>query len=336
MEGDVVKYAELQPLGGGRHRVGLWGARSFRQMPEASPEDLAATALSADPNEQIAPGGPLDQPWTAGALRKLKRYPVFASFADSDVLVKFITLPDLSEQEIAGMVELRHREYLPLPNAQIVYDFSIVRFLTQPEDDSEGAAGEQAEMRVMVTGAERGTYLMYRETIAREGIILRSLETNQAALTRACNYFLGPESSGTYAALYLSETYSKIIFVVEGGLYYSRLLEQGLLALTPDEPGKRRVERLLRELYRSVDFFSVESRGVPIETLYVINGGANPDSGTSHRIQQFLASRLSVNVQTLQRAAGDSDRITLPQGQLVGTLLLPIGLALRAYTEGGI
>jgi Tfp pilus assembly PilM family ATPase len=336
VEGDVIKFAELQPMGGGRHRVGRWGARSFREVTEAAPQDPGDMTVPVDPLEQIVPGGPLNQPWTVKALRKLKRYPVFASFADSDVLVKFITLPDLSEQEIAGMVELRHREYLPLPNAQVVYDFSIVRFLAQLESDSEEAAEDQAEMRVMVTGAERGTYLMYRETIAQEGIILRSLETNQAALTRACNHLLGPESSGTYAALYLSETYSIIIFVVEGGLYYSRLLEQGLVALTPDETGKRRVERLLRELYRSVDFFSVESRGVPIEKLYVINGGANPDSGTSHRIRQFLASRLSVDVQTLQEAMGESDRITLPQGQLVGTLLLPIGLALRAHTEGGM
>ena len=343
----MVKYAELQALSGGRLRIGSWGARSFSTSPEGSAADAAPQeGVPESPPAEPSTGGPLAQPWTVGVLRKLKRFPVFASFADSDVLVKFITLPELTEQEVARMVELRYREYLPLPNAQIVYDFSIVRFtpFQSPEGSeapAEAAFGrtageEEAELRVMVTGAERGTYLMYREAIAQEGVILRSMETNQAALTRACNCLLGPDHPGTYAALYLSESYSIVNFVVEGGLYYSRLLEQGLAALTPDEAGKRRAERLLRELYRSVDFFSVESRGIPIETLYLINGSATPDVGVSERIQRFLVERLAVKVQTLHQAVAEREAVALPQGILAGTLLLPIGLALRAYAEAGL
>jgi len=352
IEGNVVKYAEVHSLSDGRLRIGAWGTRSFVGGSEKMMEDLPekeenGTDVEAPPAPDIELGGPLLQPWTVGILRKLKRFPVFASFADSDVLVKFITLPELSEQEVARMVELRHREYLPLPNAQIVYDFSVVRFTPyQPayeesEDASAGPAGrggsdEEGELRVMVAGAERGTYLMYREAIAQEGVILRSLETNQSALTRACNALLGPDQSRTYAALYLSESYSIVNFVVEGGLYYSRQLEQGLSALTPDEAGNRRAERMLRELYRSVDFFSVESRGIPIETLYLVNGGASPDAGTSQRIQQFLAERLAVDVRTLHQAVSEGDSVALPQGTLAGTLALPIGLALRGHQGDGI
>jgi Tfp pilus assembly PilM family ATPase len=354
IEGNVVKYAEVQSLSGGRLSVGAWGARSFsaaperiEELPETEGNGSEVEVPPAVPSGEPSPGGPLLQPWTVGVLRKLKRYPVFASFADSDVLVKFITLPELTEQEVARMVELRHREYLPLPNAQIVYDFSVVRFTPYQstgdeggdasEDPSGGGGSEEdGELRVMVAGAERGTYLMYHEAIAEEGVILRSIETNQSALTRACNFLLAPDHSGTYAALYLSESYSIVNFVVEGGLYYSRQLEQGLAALTPDEAGSRRSERLLRELYRSVDFFSVESRGIPIETLYLVNGGANPDAGTSHRIQQFLAERLAVSVQTLHQAVNENDSVALPKGTLAGTLALPIGLALRGHMGDGI
>ncbi|MCK4349969.1 MAG: hypothetical protein KAX13_03880, partial [Candidatus Krumholzibacteria bacterium] len=184
-------------------------------------------------------------------------------------------------------------------------------------------------------GLERGAYIGYRETFAGQGIILRSIETNQAALTRGCNFFLGPGHLGTYAVLYINDTYSMVNFVVDHGLYYSRLLEHGLQSLTPDDVGKRRADRLLRELYRSVDFFSVESRGIPIETLYLTNGGITPDSGVTRRIQRFLGDSLAVEVVTLQEVIEEDDRLALPSGTAAGTLVLPVGLALRHSRGGG-
>jgi hypothetical protein len=344
IEEDTVKYAELQPLSGGRWRIGVWGTRRFGVAQEPPRDEMASPETEAESPEAVVGGGPLMQPWTLGVLNKLKKYPVFASFADRDVLMKFISLPSLSEQEVARMVELRYREYLPMPRADIVFDFSITRFAhTKDEGGVEGAGavpGEAAgsgeeELRVMVIGLERGAYLGYRETFAGQGIILRSIEANQAALTRGCNFFLGPDHSGTYAVLYINDTYSMINFVVDHGLYYSRLLEHGLQSLTPDDVGKRRADRLLRELYRSVDFFSVESRGIPIETLYLTNGGITPDSGVTRRIQRFLGDSLAVEVVTLQEVIEEDDRLALPSGTAAGTLVLPVGLALRHSRGGG-
>lgn len=345
IEADTIKYAEFQKAEGGRYRIGVWGVRRFSGAVEPPDAGRSAETAEATPDETVA-GGPLMQPWTIGVLHKLKRYPVFASFADRDVLLKFISLPELNEQEVARMVELRHREYLPMPKAEIVYDFSMTRFIPQPRSSQEdeaadippagtGRAGD-IELRIMVTGMERGAYLAYRESFGEKGVILRSLETNQAALTRGCNFFLGPEHPGTYAVLYLNDTYSMVNFVVARGLYYSRLLEPGLQTLTPDEAGERRLDRLLRELYRSVDFFSVESRGIPVETLYLVNGGTTSDSGISHRIQGFLGERLAVKVQLLQEVAEQNDRLTMPAGILAGTLVIPIGLALRSSGEMGV
>ncbi len=338
LEGDGVKYAELVAIGGGRYRVGRWGMRGF-----GSPPDEVEGAVLETPIEPPGPGGPLLQPWTAGVLRKLRKFPFYASLSDGDVLMKFITLPELTTSEVARMVELRHREYLPMPNKEIVYDFSLTRFVPlaeEGEDAGEEGAGErsrveEAELRVTVAGLERAIYLGYREAMGQEGVLLRSLETNQAAITRGGNFLLGQANPGTYALLYLSDNYSMINFVVDGGLYYSRMLEQGLRTLTPDETGRRRAERLLREIYRSVDFFSVESRGIPVETLFVVNGGLNPDQAATQRIQFFLTERLSVDVQVLHDLVEEQDRITLPAGTVAGTLLIPIGLALRAVDEWG-
>ncbi|MFC1627505.1 type IV pilus biogenesis protein PilM [Gemmatimonadota bacterium] len=341
VEENTVKYAELQQASGGRFRIGMWGARNLTESEE--PIDQEASSEVPLMPIQAGAGGPLQQPWTIGLLHKLKRYAVFASFADRDVLVKFLSLPELNEQEVARMVELRHREYLPMPRADIVYDFSITRFAhSQSKASAEEAevqtadSGSEDELRVMVSGIERGAYMVYRESIADQGLILRSLETNQTAFTRGCNFFLGRDHPGTYAALYLNDTYSMVNFVVSRGLYYSRLLEPGLQNLTQDDSGSRRLDRLLRELYRSVDFFSVESRGVPIDTLYLVNGGLAADPGISHRIQKFLSERLSVNVQSLHEVAEENDRIALPAGTLAGTLILPIGLALRSHGEIGV
>ncbi len=337
LEGDTVKYLELQGGLGGKHRIGIWGLRRFggEDIPESAEAETPAEELPAE----VTAGGPLMQPWTTGVLHKLRRYPVFASLPDSDVLVKFISLPELNESEVARMVELRHREYLPMPRADIVYDFSIARFQLrhgEDEDEEAGAPAGEAELRVMVSGVERGVYLGLREVMGERKVILRSIELNQTALTRACNFLLGSENPGTYAILYLNDVYSMINFVVAGGLYYSRLLEQGLEALTPDQTGMRRLERLLRELYRSVDFFSVESRGIPVETLYLVNGGVAADPAVGLRIQSFLAERLAVNVRLLHEAAAESDRLALPTGILADTLALPLGLALRNSTESGL
>jgi len=342
VEDNTVKYAELQQASGGRFRIGMWGSRNLTEIEDPSLEE--ATSEAPPLPIQAGAGSPLQRPWAIGLLQKLKRYAVFASFADRDILLKFLSLPELNEQEVARMVELRHREYLPMPRADIVYDFSITRF-DHPHTQSSGNGAEdkvvvdtggEGELRVMVSGIERGAYLVYRESIADQGLILRSLETNQIAFSRGCNFFLGRDHPGTYAALYLNDTYSMVNFVVSRGLYYSRLLEPGLQNLTPDDAGSRRLDRLLRELYRSVDFFSVESRGVPIETLYIVNGGLAADPGITNRIQKFLSERLSVKVQTLQEVAEENDRIVLPAGTLAGTLILPIGLALRNHGEMGV
>ncbi|MFC1500500.1 type IV pilus biogenesis protein PilM [Candidatus Zixiibacteriota bacterium] len=338
IEENTVKYAELQQASGGRFRIGMWGSRNLTETEEPLEQD-AASEVPLMPIKAGA-GGPLQQAWTIGLLHKLKRQAVFASFADRDILLKFLSLPELNEQEVARMVELRHREYLPMPRADIVYDFSITRF-EQPQSHTSGDDAEEqvvdtnneGELRVMVSGIERGAYLVYRDSIAEQGLVLRSLETNQTAFTRGCNFFLGRDHPGTYAALYLNDTYSMVNFVVSRGLYYSRLLEPGLQNLTQDDAGSRRLDRLLRELYRSVDFFSVESRGVPIETLYLVNGGLAADPGISHRIQKYLSERLSVNVQSLHEVAEENDRIALPAGTIAGTLILPIGLALRSHGE---
>jgi Tfp pilus assembly PilM family ATPase len=332
LEGNSVKYAELVQAGGGRYRVGLWGTRAFDGPEPTTEAEPAAPATSP-----TLPAIPLLQPWTTGILKKLRKYPVFASFADSDVLMKFITLPELTVAEVARMVELRHREYLPMPNKEIVYDFSLARYVSVEEEEGAAPPGgrEPAELRVMVAGVERGIYLTYRESISQEGVILRGLETNQSAITRGCNFLLGEANPGTYAVLYLGDAYSTVNFVLDGGLYYSRTLEQGLQTLTPDEAGRRRVERLLREIYRSVDFFSVESRGVPVDTLFIVNGGLVPDLAATRRIQYFMAERLSVDVRVLHDVVEDQDRIILPAGTVAGTLLTPIGLALRSVAEEG-
>ncbi len=347
IEGDTLKYAELQSMGGGRWRIGVWGSRRFGTVQEASipQEDMVPPEIEAEAVETVVSGGPLRQPWTLGVMDKLKKYPVYASLADRDVLMKFITLPVLSETEVARMVELRYREYLPMPRAEIVYDFSVTRFSQNnveayEEDDEAGSSvslnSAEDELRVTVMGLEKGAYLGFNEAFTSQGILIRSIETNQCALTRGCNFLLGPEHSGTYAALYLNDTYSMVNFVVDHGLFYSRLLEHGLQSLTPDESGKRRVERLLRELYRSVDFFSVESRGIPIETLYLANGGVSHDTGVTRRIQRFLGESLAVEVVSLNEVVDVDDRIVLPSGTVAGTLVLPIGLALRHSRSGGL
>ncbi len=352
IEGDTLKYAELQSMGGKRWRIGVWGSRRFGTVQETSipqededDEDMVPPEIEAEAVDTVVSGGPLRQPWTLGVLNKLKKYPVYASLADRDVLMKFITLPVLSETEVARMVELRYREYLPMPRMAIVYDFSVTRFSNNKEEAIE--VGDEAgspvslnfaedELRVTVMGLEKGAYLGLNEAFKSQGIDIRSIETNQCALTRGCNFLLGPEHSGTYAALYLNDTYSMVNFVVDHGLYYSRLLEHGLQSLTPDESGKRRVERLLRELYRSVDFFSVESRGIPIETLYLANGGISSDTGVTRRIQRFLGESLAVEVVSLKEVVDVDDRIVLPSGTDAGTLVLPIGLALRHSRTGGL
>lgn len=352
IEGDTLKYAELQSMSGGRWRIGVWGSRRFGTVQEAGmpQEDMVPPEIEAETVETVVSGGPLRQPWTLDVLNKLKKYPVYVSLADRDVLMKFITLPVLSETEVARMVELRYREYLPMPRAEIVYDFSVTRFSNSKEEAIKEEAieeGDEAgssvllnlaedELRVTVMGLEKGAYLGFNEAFASQGVLIRSIETNQCALTRGCNFLLGPEHSGTYAALYLNDTYSMVNFVVDHGLYYSRLLEHGLQSLTPDESGKRRVERLLRELYRSVDFFSVESRGIPIETLYLANGGVSPDTGVTRRIQRFLGESLAVEVVSLNEVVEADDRIVLPTGTVAGTLVLPIGLALRHSRSGGL
>jgi len=79
----------------------------------------------------------------------------------------------------------------------------------------------------------------------------------------------------------------------------------------------------------------VESRGEPVDTLFIVNGGLVPDLAATRRIQYFMAERLSVDVQVLHDVVEDQERVIFPAGTVAGTLLTPIGLALRSVAEEG-
>ncbi len=168
----AVKAVELKPVGRG-YRVAAYGSEPL-------------------PPDSIVDGAIIDGAAVADAIRRLfdsrgiRTKDVAASLSGNAVIVKKITLPTMTEAELAESIYWEAEQYIPFEIQDVNLDYQVL----------EGGANGNGTMEVLLVAAKKEKIADYTGVIAQAGRTAVVIDVDAFALQNAyeVNYGMEPGS----------------------------------------------------------------------------------------------------------------------------------------------
>lgn len=180
-----IKIVELSKEGG-RFKLGNYGLFELESIDEAlNVNGMAGSSRVAQLSDQ-------DLTWGIKEILKRSRIsardavasvPSFSTFATT------ITMPYLSEKDMAKTINFEARKYIPLPLDDVVLDWSIINVATnsnlQPITNNQQPSTRPPTVEVFLVAVPKQETERYKNIMKNAGLNLRALELENAALIRA-------------------------------------------------------------------------------------------------------------------------------------------------------
>jgi type IV pilus assembly protein PilM len=331
----AVKAVELKAVGKG-YKVSAFGSESV-------------------PPDSIVDGAIIDGGAVADAIRrlfdgrKIKTKQVVASLSGNAVIVKKISLPMMTEAELAESIYWEAEQYIPFDIQDVNLDYQIV---------DNGATNGKGTMEVLLVAAKKEKIGDYTGVIAQAGRSALVVDVDAFALQNAYEVNYGIEPDAVVALLNAGASATNInilngdqsVFTRDisiGGNAYTEALQKELnlpfdLAdqlkrgiavegITFDEarPVLRAVsENVMLEIQKTFDFFKATAASERIDRI-MLSGGASRAEGFT----EMLTDRFDAPVEGLdpfKRVAFDTARFKVESAADVApTVAVAVGLALR-------
>jgi len=329
----AVKAVELRPVGKG-----------FR---------VAAIASEPVPPDSIVDGAIIDGGAVSDAIRRLFEHTGFrakevvASLSGNAVIVKKISLPVMTAQELAESIYWEAEQYIP-------YDIQDVNLDYQVLDPGTGTDAKGA-MEVLLVAAKKDKIADYTNVIMQAGRQAVVVDVDAFALQNAyeANYDAGPEvvvllNAGASATNVNIVSNGQSLFTRDvslGGNAYTEAVQRELnLPFDAAEAAKKGLhveghtfddvrpvlqavtENVLLEIQKTFDFFKATASSDRIDHI-VLSGGASAVDGFA----EALAERFGIPVahfDPFRLVAFDTPPAAGVQ-ELAATTAVAVGLALR-------
>jgi type IV pilus assembly protein PilM len=330
----AVKAVELRPSG-----KGAW--------------HVAAIASEPVPQDSIVDGAIIDGAAVAESIRRLFNHKGFrtkdvaASVSGSAVIVKKISLPVMTEQELAASIQWEAEQYIPFDTQDVNLDFQIV-------DPGTGVDGTGA-MDVLLVAAKKDRIADQPRVITQAGRPTVVPDVDAFALQNAfeANYGMGTEvvvllNAGASAININIVSGGQSLFTRDvslGGNAYTEAIQRELsLSFDAAERAKRGIpveahtfddvrpvlpavpENVLLEIQKTFDFFHATAASDRIDRIVVSGGGSRGDG-----VLGGPAGRLGVAVERLDpfRQIAFDGPVNDGTMDLAATAGVAVGLALR-------
>jgi len=308
------------------------------------------------PPDSIVDGAIIDAAAVADAIRRLfdgrsiKTKDVAASLSGNAVIVKKITLPVMTEAELAESIYWEAEQYIPFDIQDVNLDYQIL--------DKGDAAGGKSTMDVLLVAAKKEKIADYTGVIAQAGRAAVVVDVDAFALQNAyeVNYGLDPHSvtvllnAGASAININILSGEQSLFTRDisiGGNAYTEAVQKELnLSFESAEQLKKGVqvdgasyddvrpvlhavtENVLLEIQKTFDFFKATASSDRIDRI-VMSGGASRVDGFAQALQE----RFGTNVESFdpfRKIAFDAQKfgVTDPD-TAIPTAAVAVGLALR-------
>ena len=334
--------------------IGSSAVKAFELKPAGKAFKVAAFGSEPVPPDSIVDGAIIDGGAVADAIRRLftsgaiKTKDVAASLSGNAVIVKKITLPQMSETELAESIYWEAEQYIPFDIQDVNLDYQIL---------DKGGDGK-GTMDVLLVAAKKEKIADYTGVIAQAGRSAVVVDVDAFALQNAFEINYGIEPGAVVALLNAGASATNInilngeqsVFTRDisiGGNAYTEALQKELnlpfdLAdqlkrgkpvdgVTYDDakPVLRAVtENVMLEIQKTFDFFKTTASSDRINRI-MLSGGASRAEGFT----EMLSERFDAPVEGLdpfKRVGFDSKKFNVESAaDIAPTAAVAVGLALR-------
>jgi type IV pilus assembly protein PilM len=336
----AVKAVELKPAGKG-YKVTAFGAESV-------------------PPDSIVDGAIIDGAAVADAIRrvfdgnKIQTKDVAASLSGNAVIVKKITLPVMTDAELAESIYWEAEQYIPFDIQDVNLDYQIL--------DPGDAANGKATMDILLVAAKKEKIADYTGVIAQAGRTAVVVDVDAFALQNAFEVNYGMEPGQIVVLLNAGASATNInilqgdqsVFTRDisiGGNAYTEALQKELnlpfeqadqlkrdepvdgLTFEDARPVLRAVtENVMLEIQKTFDFFKATAASDRIDRI-VVSGGASRAEG----FLEMLTERFEAPVELFdpfKNVAFDARRFQVGAVDAIApTAAVAVGLALRRAAD---
>jgi len=334
--------------------IGSSAVKAVELKPAGKGFKVAAFGSEPVPPDSIVDGAIIDGGAVADAIRRLftggaiKTKDVAASLSGNAVIVKKISLPQMSQAELAESIYWEAEQYIPFDIQDVNLDYQIL---------DKGGDGKST-MDVLLVAAKKEKIADYTGVIAQAGRSAVVVDVDAFALQNAYEVNYGIEPGAVVALLNAGASATNInilngdqsVFTRDisiGGNAYTEALQKELnlpfdLAdqlkrgmpvdgITYDDakPVLRAVtENVMLEIQKTFDFFKTTASSERIDRI-MLSGGASRAEGFT----EMLSERFDVPVEGLdpfKRVSFESKKFQIESaGEVAPTAAVAVGLALR-------
>ena len=324
---------------------------------KAAGRGYRVTACGSEPlpPDSIVDGAIIDGAAVADAIRRLfesrsiRTKDVAASLSGNAVIVKKITLPAMTEAELADSIYWEAEQYIPFDIQDVNLDYQVL----EPADK----AAANGSIDVLLVAAKKEKIADYTGVIAQAGRAAVVVDVDAFALQNAYEANYGVEPGAVVVLLNAGAGATNInilsgeqsVFTRDvsiGGNAYTEALQRELNlpyeaadqlkrgtsvdGATFDEarPVLRAVtENVMLEIQKTFDFFKATAASDRIDKI-VVSGGASRAEGFT----EMLTERFEAPVETFdpfRRITFDPKKLGGDPADLGATSAVAVGLALR-------
>ncbi len=335
--------------------IGSSAVKAVELKPAGKGYKVAAFGSEPVPPDSIVDGAIIDGGAVAEAIRRLfggrgiKTKDVAASLSGNAVIVKKITLPQMTESELAESIYWEAEQYIPFDIQDVNLDYQIL--------DKGGEPGK-GTMDVLLVAAKKEKIADYTGVIAQAGRSAVVVDVDAFALQNAyeVNYGIDPGSVIVLLNAGASATNINIlngdqsVFTRDisiGGNAYTEALQKELnlpfdladqlkrgmpvdgVTFDDARPVLRAVsENVMLEIQKTFDFFKATAASDRIDRI-MLSGGASRAEGFT----EMLTERFEAPVEGLdpfKRVGFDVKRFQVGStAEVAPTAAVAVGLALR-------
>jgi type IV pilus assembly protein PilM len=334
--------------------IGSSAVKAIELKPVGKAYKVAAYGTEAVPPDSIVDGAIMDGTAVVDAIRRLfesrniKTKEVAASLSGNAVIVKKISLPAMTEAELAESIYWEAEQYIPFDIQDVNLDYQIL---------DRGAAGGKSAMDVLLVAAKKEKIADYTGVIGQAGRAAVVIDVDAFALQNAYEVNYGIEPGAVVVLLNAGASATNInilqgdqsVFtrdISTGGNAYTEALQkelnlpfeqadqlkrgQAVDGVTYDDarPVLRAVsENVMLEVQKTFDFFKASAASDQINRI-VVSGGASRAEGFS----EMLSERFQAPVEMFdpfKRVTFDAARFRVDPADVAPTAAVAVGLALR-------
>ena len=336
--------------------IGSSAVKAVELKPAGKGYKVTAFGSEAVPPDSIVDGAIIDAAAVADAIRRLfesrgiKTKDVAASLSGNAVIVKKITLPVMTEAELAESIYWEAEQYIPFDIQDVNLDYQIL--------DKGDAANGKGTMDVLLVAAKKEKIADYTGVIAQAGRSAVVVDVDAFALQNAYEINYGIEPGAVVVLLNAGASATNInilqgdqsVFTRDisiGGNAYTEALQRELsLPYESADALKRGIpvdgasyddarpvlravtENMMLEIQKTFDFFKATAASDKIDRI-VLSGGAS----RAEAFTEMLADRFEAPVEPFDPFKrigfeGKKFQVDAP-ADVAPTVAVAVGLALR-------